>query len=85
EPSVVSVALRPGVVATDMQEQIREQGKGAMVAGELAKFVNLHTSGGLLAPERPAQVIAALALEADPKLSGGFFSWDSAEVAQYSF
>ncbi|KAJ2724782.1 hypothetical protein GGI07_001743 [Coemansia sp. Benny D115] len=85
EPDVVAVALRPGVVDTEMQALIRsEDGRGAMVADQHKKFTELHRTGTLLRPEQPAAVIAGLVLGAEDSLSGAFYSWDSPEVAKYA-
>lgn len=74
EPDIVSVAVAPGRVDTDMQKQIREQGaSGGMDAKVLATFVDAHADGSLNPPEKPSEVIAKLALDATPELSGTFF------------
>ncbi|KAJ1863380.1 hypothetical protein LPJ73_000537 [Coemansia sp. RSA 2703] len=81
EEEVVSVALRPGVVATDMQALIRDAGKEAMKPEQHGKFTKMHEQGALLPPERPALSIACLALCAAKEHSGSFYSWDSPEVS----
>ncbi|KAJ2330812.1 hypothetical protein GGI00_003534 [Coemansia sp. RSA 2681] len=80
EPEVVAVAVRPGVVDTDMQAVIRSVGQQSMRADQFAKFQTLHDEGALLPPKVPARVIVRLALEAPKSLSGMFVSWDSAEI-----
>ncbi|KAJ2849352.1 hypothetical protein IWW36_002689 [Coemansia brasiliensis] len=80
EPEVTTMAVRPGVVDTEMQDFIREKGEDHMHKEDYEKFVKLHRDGELLAPEKPARVIARLALEAPRELSGKFFSWDSPET-----
>ncbi|KAI5295627.1 hypothetical protein KEM52_000789 [Ascosphaera acerosa] len=73
EPDIISVAIRPGVVDTKMQVDIRSvflddmgtDGQGLKVA-----FLN----GQLLKPEQPGTVIANLALSATKDLSGQFLS-----------
>ncbi|KAJ1820152.1 hypothetical protein LPJ56_003502, partial [Coemansia sp. RSA 2599] len=77
EPEIVAVALRPGVVATDMQAFIRSEGAAAMSPEQHKKFHALHSSGSLLPPEKPALAIAKLAVSAQKKHSGMFYSWDS--------
>ncbi|KAJ1643442.1 hypothetical protein LPJ64_004780 [Coemansia asiatica] len=84
EPEIVAVALRPGVVATDMQALIRNEGAAAMLPAQHKKFNELHLSGNLLPPERPALAIAKLALSAQKKHSGMFYSWDSPEISDLS-
>ncbi|KAF5390687.1 hypothetical protein D9757_002727 [Collybiopsis confluens] len=75
EPSIFSVAVRPGVVNTAMQGAIRENGASAMGSGH-QPFLDLHTNGLLLEPEAPGHVLAALALQCPAELSGRFVSWD---------
>ncbi|KAJ3170237.1 hypothetical protein HDU88_008864 [Geranomyces variabilis] len=83
EEDVVSVALRPGVVDTEMQAEIRTTGKEAMGDNNHGKFVDLHSSGKLLPADVPGTVIANLALEATKDLSGKFLSWDDKDLAAY--
>ena len=83
EPSVTAVALRPGVVDTEMQAVIRRDGVKGM-AGEMhGRFLNYHESGELLPPEKPGRAIAWLALYAPPQLSGKFISWDDSAVEAF--
>ncbi|KAJ3090177.1 hypothetical protein HK102_004481 [Quaeritorhiza haematococci] len=83
EQSCISVAVRPGVVDTDMQTQIRTEGlERGMPSSTHSKFVNLHSSGKLLPPEDPGRVIANLALRATRDLSGKFVSWDAEDVVK---
>jgi hypothetical protein len=77
------VALRPGMVATDMQAALREKGLNTMKSSEYSRFTEAHDEGTLLSPEVPAFVIASLALQAKPSLSGSFVSWDSDECREY--
>jgi benzil reductase ((S)-benzoin forming) len=60
------VAVAPGVVATPMQDQIREMSEDAFP--EVAKFVDLHESGELRKAETVAREIWALV---DRDLSNG--------------
>ncbi|KAL1894360.1 hypothetical protein Sste5346_005859 [Sporothrix stenoceras] len=84
EPDIVSVAVTPGRVDTDMQKEIREQGEaGGMDAKVLATFVDAHADGILNPPEAPAEVIAKLALDATPELSGTFFNWNDSHMGAY--
>ncbi|KAK4052125.1 hypothetical protein OIV83_002419 [Microbotryomycetes sp. JL201] len=84
EPSIVSVAVRPGVVDTAMQEAIRSIGAQHMTEKDHSRFTGLHAEGKLVPPEEPGAVLAALAVRASKDLSGQFVSWDSAEMQQYS-
>jgi NAD(P)-dependent dehydrogenase (short-subunit alcohol dehydrogenase family) len=81
EPAIVSVALRPGVVDTAMQAQIREEGGGAMTPERSAYFRRLKTDGELLDPAVPARTIAWLALSAPAELSGRFLEYDDPRLS----
>ncbi|KJR89739.1 short chain dehydrogenase reductase [Sporothrix schenckii 1099-18] len=84
EPDIVSVAVAPGRVDTDMQKQIREEGaSGGMDAKVLATFVDAYADGSLSPPEKPAEVLAKLALEATPELSGTYFNWNDSHMGAY--
>ncbi|KAI9688742.1 MAG: hypothetical protein M1822_001099 [Bathelium mastoideum] len=83
ESDIITVAIRPGVVDTDMQRNIREKHHDKMDAKDTKKFQDLHSSGGLLKPEQPGNVMARLALEATPDLSGRFISWQDPELKAY--
>ena len=66
EPSITSLALRPGVVDTDMQALIRS--KSAVMDGKDAeKFKSLYEGGHLVKPEEIGAAMAEIALA----LSGG--------------
>ncbi|KAI9353403.1 hypothetical protein DFJ73DRAFT_828479 [Zopfochytrium polystomum] len=84
ERDVVSIALRPGVVDTEMQAIIRE-GKHAssMTADKHQSFVKLHEDGKLLPPEKPGHVIAELALRAPSELTGKFITWSDPLLADF--
>lgn len=62
EPSVRIVAVAPGVIATPMQERIRQMTTEEFPA--VGKFVDLHDSGGLTEPADAARGIWSL-LERD--------------------
>ncbi|MFO7540877.1 MAG: SDR family NAD(P)-dependent oxidoreductase [Chloroflexota bacterium] len=81
EPAITAVAVRPGVVDTAMQDEIREKGVDGMPAAAHGRFVEMHQQGSLLPPEKPGRAIALLALYAPLSWSGRFLSWDDAEVA----
>ncbi|KAI9322761.1 hypothetical protein BX666DRAFT_2023206 [Dichotomocladium elegans] len=82
EPQVTSIAIRPGVVDTDMQVLIRSTGKESMDK-DYQKFVDLHESGALVPPEKPGRVLAGLAVKAARELSGSFLRWDADELKEY--
>ena len=72
EPDITTIAIRPGVVDTDMQKSIRETHHQRMEEKDTKKFVDLHKTGGLLRPEQPGNVMARLALSATSDLNGAF-------------
>ncbi|KAK7751114.1 hypothetical protein SLS62_006943 [Diatrype stigma] len=73
EPAITSVAISPGKVDTDMQKQIREEGKTGMASDVHASFVDEHEKGLLLKPEQPGTVIAKLVDGANKEFSGKHF------------
>jgi len=83
EKDITSIAIRPGVVDTEMQREIREKHNTAMDASDAKRFAELKTSGSLLKPEQPGHVIARLAIDAPSDLSGKFLSWDAAELKAF--
>ncbi|KAK0486864.1 hypothetical protein EDD18DRAFT_651436 [Armillaria luteobubalina] len=76
ESEVISVALRPGVVDTDMHTLLRATGGESMSAQDYQKFLNYQARGELLSPYLPGRVIAALSLQAPASLSGQFVTWN---------
>lgn len=80
-PQVVSVAVAPGVVDTDMQGTVRTAGQGVMAKKEYSKFIDLHTNSQLLPPEKPARVLAQLALKATADISGQVFKWNASGLS----
>jgi len=83
EKDVVTISVRPGVVDTEMQREIREKHNTAMEEKDAAKFAELKRSGGLLRPEQPGHVMAKLVLEAPKDLSGKFLTWDAQELTRF--
>ncbi len=81
EPEVTCLALRPGVVDTDMQAAIRERGADAMEADKWAYFQRLKSENRLEPPEIPARAIAWLALHAPRSWSGEFVEYDDPRIA----
>lgn len=80
EPAITSLAIRPGVVDTSMQKEIRELGGAGMPESEHDKFVQLHEQGKLLAPELPGRAVACLALHARHEWSGQFMPWNDKRI-----
>ncbi|TFK29410.1 short-chain dehydrogenase [Coprinopsis marcescibilis] len=83
EPDVTSVAIRPGMVDTDMQVKLRLIGADSMSSQDHEKFIKVHSEGKLVKPEDCGYVIAALSLKAPKSMSGAFVSWDSDECAPF--
>ena len=80
EKDIVSVSLSPGRTDTGMQKLLREQGKGFMDDKDHAGFVSAFEEGKLNPPEGPGNVIAKLALDATPDLSGKFLQYVSSRA-----
>ena len=71
EPDIVTISLRPGVVDTEMQVEVREH-KSLMDEKDADKFRTLFEEGKLLRPEQPGNVMGRLAVRAGKELSGKF-------------
>lgn len=74
EPDVTSVSIRPGMVDTEMQRELREDHSTTLEPHMHSKFVTVHKDGKLLKPEQPGHVMAKLVLDAPKSLSGRFLS-----------
>lgn len=72
EPDVITIAIRPGAVDTEMQRELREVHHPGMQEKDSAKFIALHTNGYLLRPELPGHVMAGLVVDGPKDLSGEF-------------
>ena len=73
EPALAVVAVRVGVVDTQMQAELRERHFGQMDPANVRKFATMHAEGAMLRPEQPGNVMARLVLDAPKELSGKFF------------
>ncbi|KAE9365338.1 NAD(P)-binding protein [Stipitochalara longipes BDJ] len=82
EPYITTIAIRPGVVDTEMQVEVRRH-KSVMDGKDVEKFKTLFEQGKLLRPEQPGNVMARLAVRANKGLSGKFLSWDAPELGDY--
>ena len=81
EEGVTSVAVRPGVVDTDMQVLLRREGPRAMPPDQASYYERLKTEGLLENPDVPGRSIAWLALQAPSGWSGQFLDYDDPRVA----
>lgn len=81
EAKITAVSIRPGVVDTPMQDQIRHEGPAAMKPEQIAYYQDLKTQGQLEQPEVPGRSIAWLALYAPHSMSGDFVNYDDSEIA----
>ena len=72
EESLIVVSVRPGVVDTQMQVNLRTSHFAKMDAQSVKKFTTMLEQGSMLKPEQPGNVIARLALDAPEELSGKF-------------
>ena len=72
EPDITTIAIRPGVVDTEMQETLAREHFAKMKESDADRFKSLRSEGKMLKPEQPGNVMAKLALNADKELSGAF-------------
>lgn len=82
EPTITSLALRPGIVDTEMQKNIRDNGQLGMPEKEYQEFVDFYVQGKLLSPQITGQVINILSLYASREWSGEYISWDDNRIKQ---
>ncbi|MEE4608873.1 MAG: SDR family NAD(P)-dependent oxidoreductase [Desulfobacteraceae bacterium] len=82
EPDVTVMAMRPGVVDTDMQVFLRQQGPAAMPPAEAEYYARLKPDGKLEPAWMPARVIAWMALAAPASYSGEFFDYDDPRLVK---
>jgi NAD(P)-dependent dehydrogenase (short-subunit alcohol dehydrogenase family) len=82
EELVTSIAVRPGVVDTEMQALIRTMGAEGMPEEAYERFLRLKDNGELLPPEVPGGTLAVLALFAPREWDGDFLSWDEERVQE---
>ena len=69
-PDIATIAVRPGVVDTDMQTQLRDKHFKGMDEKDVARFDGLRERGEMLRPEQPGSFMARLALGPPRDLSG---------------
>ncbi|PGH17478.1 hypothetical protein AJ79_01078 [Helicocarpus griseus UAMH5409] len=83
EPDITSVSIRPGMVDTQMQEELRANHMDVLGPVQGERFLNAYKEGKLLKPEQPGHVIAKLVLDAPHELSGKFLTWNVPELAAF--
>ncbi|EEP77688.1 conserved hypothetical protein [Uncinocarpus reesii 1704] len=83
EPEITSLAIRPGMVDTQMQEELRSDHIQVLGPEDGGRFIAAHKEGKLLPPEKPGRVIAKLACWAPRDLSGQFLTWNAEELKDY--
>ncbi|ORX85346.1 NAD(P)-binding protein [Anaeromyces robustus] len=86
EPDVFTLAIRPGVVNTSMQEYIREQMKNGFSKEDIELFENYNKEKKLKDPKEPASVLFNLATKEklpEKCTSGEFISIDDERLASY--
>ncbi|KAF9274715.1 hypothetical protein BGZ74_004263 [Mortierella antarctica] len=83
EKDIITVAIHPSVVDTEMQGVVRDKGATGMIPAQYAEFVELHATKALLHPDQPGHVIASLAVKAGSDVSGKFFSWNDEHIASH--
>lgn len=80
EKRIIALSLRPGVVDTAMQDQIRRDGPGHMPAELTQYFQQLKDTQRLEPPEVPARAMAWLALYAPPEWSGEMLEYTDPRI-----
>ncbi|RMJ21389.1 short-chain dehydrogenase [Aspergillus sp. HF37] len=83
EQDVTSVSIRPGMVDTEMQRELREDHATNLEPQMHSKFTTVHKEGKLLQPEQPGHVIAKLVLDAPKALTGRFLSWNDNDLGAF--
>lgn len=83
-PEVLAISVAPGVVATSMQEDIREKFGANMTPESHQRFTDLHREGKLLPPEVPATVYVNLAVRGWLKeLNGHYYRVGEEALGDY--
>lgn len=79
---IIAVSLRPGVIDTAMQDQIRKDGPGHMPPDMMQYFQQLKETNRLEPPEVPAKSLAWLALYCPPEWNGEMIEYTDARVVR---
>jgi len=83
--SCFPVDVLPGLTRAQMQSEIRDDGGVYMAPDVHGSFIREKEQGSLLKPEDPGHVIAALAVNGPPSLSGEFISWDDERCREFGW
>ena len=72
---MIAFSIRPGVVDTDMQRDLREIHSAVMEDKDNAKFRDAYQNQTLLKPDQPGNVMARLVLDPDKSLNGQYLRY----------
>jgi len=75
EPDITTLAVRPGVVDTEMQSSMAKLHHGKMDQNDAARFRQMKSDGQFLRPEQPGNVMARLAMNGPIALNGKFLRY----------
>lgn len=81
EPDLTAIAVRPGLVDTDMQETVRTHGGGVMNESDHRRFLQAHEQGELVPPDVAGRAVGAVALFAPAAWSGSALPIDDERIA----
>jgi NAD(P)-dependent dehydrogenase (short-subunit alcohol dehydrogenase family) len=81
ETELTVIAVRPGVVDTQMQNMLRKLGPEKMPPQQAEYYVNLKATGRLEPAAVPARSIAWMVLHAPREWSGAFMSYDEPQIS----
>jgi NAD(P)-dependent dehydrogenase (short-subunit alcohol dehydrogenase family) len=85
EDQISAISVAPGVVNTEMQQDIRDVFSKNMSPDVAKRFFDLHKNNELLPPLVPATVYANLALRGFSKeLNGSYLRWNDELLASYT-
>ena len=81
EKALTIIAVRPGVVDTQMQKLLRELGPEKMPPEQAEYYLNLKATGRLEPAAVPARSVAWMVLHAPREWSGAFMSYDEPQIS----
>ncbi|EGW35033.1 uncharacterized protein SPAPADRAFT_58166 [Spathaspora passalidarum NRRL Y-27907] len=85
ESEIQAISIAPGVVDTEMQQDIREKFGKDMSTEGLQRFIDLHQNKQLSPPEVPAAVYANLALRGwSNDINGKYLRFDDDVLKSYA-